>query len=347
MASLQRAIGTGRRAILRLAHLVVQSLGPALLLLAMLVGLLQPDTGKADPLVILAIGSLLGLSLSVGAAVTLLIAQQIAERYPRQLFREFRRDPTWIFVVGVAAAAVCLSAGAALWRPTVSTAWAAWLALSGVLLLAASRLPSLLDSLDAEVLVTRVASHATVRLKAHESRDDAAKEVQDGVESLTTVARQGVQLGDPKVVAAALAGVNELVAAYVVSRAYGGIEDPTVDFAMQRYELVAEAAVGASRVVALPAVIDSARDLGTKAAGFRLLLNPDWEAVTARITNLLTQIAAASLTDRLSWSGSMATVAISKNAVELVREGRARSISRTSPAFERLGSPAYPPMRST
>lgn len=329
------------RNVARFGRVAWRLAGPATVVLALGILAVQPDAKHSDPAMIVAIGSLLGLSLSVAAAVALLLVQQMAERYPRQLFREFRRDPNWILVIGVAAAAVCWTAGSALWQPTASTAWAAWLSVVGVLLLVAERLPYLFDSLDAEVLSTRFASAALARLRSRKTRGAFAEELQTSAQSLATIARQGVQQEDEKVVFAALVGINDLLVTYVGSAGYVGIEDPSVDYVMQRYTIVTEAAIGSSRVVALPAVVESLKDLGAKAARVRLPLNPDWEAVTGRVTNLLGQIAEASLRDQLSWSGSMATAAVADGALELVRNARVAAIRQHLDLLTQVGRAGY------
>lgn len=290
----------------------------------------QPDRHAVDPTLILTIATLPGLALSVGAAVTLLIAQHTAERHSRQIYREFRRDPSWIIVIGLAASSVVATVAAGLQFPTVSTTWASLILLVAVLLVSAAQLPTLLDSLDPATLATRFGKRMARRVSSvhqgHDHDDQVAGATRSGVESLFAVARGGLRSEDPEVVTAALASVHDLLVAYLQSIALPGIDDLTADFAMQRYEVLAQAARAYSPVVVLPSIVDALRDLGVAASRLRIPLNPDWEPISLRVSSILLEIAAASLGDQISSSGGMATAAIAECAEALVVNHRPRLV---------------------
>ena len=309
-----------------LARLTWRAAGWTLLGAGLVVCFRQPSNSPVDAGLVVAIGSLLGLALSVGAAVALLIAQSTAERYPRQIFREFRRDSNWIVVIAVAALGVCATVAAALWRATLSTAWAALLALVGVLLVAAVRLPRLLDSLDAVELAERFTARTVNGVRAADGWARTDDRTRAGVEGLVSLTRRATASEDPEVVRAALGGINDVITSHIQSRAYTGIDDATCDFILQRYELVVEAATRQSRVVVLPAVVESLSGLGKAAAGLNIPLNRDWEPVTMRVASLLSAVAASSLQDQVSSAGSMATASIADCAIALLKNERSRSI---------------------
>ena len=309
-----------------------RSLGIAgwLLILGSVALFLQnPDRRDLDAAVIVTVASLLGLALSIAFAATLLLAQHMSERHARSVLAEFRRDRSWIFLLALLAASVCVAVAAALQQPTMSTGWSSFLLLAGVFLVAGDRYPSLLDTLDPVLLTARMSDRAIrdlvrdARVKQPLERDKRlVASLQQGVERVTGVARQAIKAEDPEVLRAALDGVRRQLAAYMKSVSLISIEDSAADFTLQRLELTAQMAWETSTVVLLPAAVQEVRRIGLDAAEIHNPLNRDWEPLTYRICELLGEMAKRSLVDDRSAAPGMATAAIGDVARQLVRSGR-------------------------
>jgi hypothetical protein len=297
----------------------------------------QPLPDAIDHDALIGVAGILATVLSIAFAVTLLVAQHTAERHARVLYVEFRRESAWRYVLGALAVGVALIVGSALWRPTLSTGWAA-LAITVLLgLFTASLFGRLLDSLDATLLADRLTDRTVKELVAIASRerpypDKALKPVAErGIEIARLTAIQGITSNDIEVVRAGFRGIRRAFVAYIEGSSTRGWDGEVATIAFNALRDATERAVRLSPVILLPVALEELTTLGVESQ--RTLEEDGAETVSVRLNSLLFDVLAQTLTNDQSAAAAMATSAIGTGALALIR---ARSPNMVSDHIAKL-----------
>lgn len=310
------------------------ALGPwAALGAAIAVFVVQPDRADVDPGLVVAIASLAGVALSLGFAVTLLIAQHTAERHVRLMFAEFRADRTWVSTLAWFATGVGLIVTAGIARPTTSTAWAALLTLVWLALLGARAFPRLLDSLDPVVLAERAAQRAVRRLERARPHslgrldEQLVTETGRGITACATMAHEALVNDDGDVLEAALAGMRSILISYLRRSPLAQPTDLPVDLVFQRIDVITENVSRRSQVILMPVFIAELKQLGIEAVELARLNPYGSDPVSLRLNMVLVELIAASLRNRSSTAPSFAATTIADLGVALVEANRPNAVS--------------------
>ena len=325
-----RVIHAARRALSRFRRTgeqvgrVVARIAPLVLVaaaVALFVGQPIPDPINHDALI--GIAGILATVLSIGFAVTLLVAQHTAERHARVLYVQFRRERAWLGVLGLLALGVVLVTAGALIRSTVSTGWAS-LALAVALgFYTASLVPRLLDSLDATLLADRLTDRTVADLRAIARRnrpypDPAMKPAtRRGLEIARLIATQGVASDDSEVVRAGFRGMRRVLVAYIEGSSTRGWDGEIVNLGFQSLRDVTDRSVKANPVLMLPAALEELTTFGVESQ--RTLEEGGNETVSGRLNSLFLEVVAQTLKNDQSAAPAMATAGIGDSAQALIR----------------------------
>ncbi|MGH2782491.1 MAG: hypothetical protein ACRDLA_14000, partial [Thermoleophilaceae bacterium] len=211
-----------RRAAIGLVRAVVLAAPFVLAALALWLFAAQPWPELVELDALVGVAGIVATVLSLGLTVTLIVAQHTAERHARVLYEEFRRERSWLGILGVLGVGVVVILAGALARPTASTAWAALSLASALGVWAASLLPRLLDSLDRTELAKRITDRTVAELRKAArreprwEREPVLKPVaRRGLGIARAIADQGITAGDEETVRAGYASVRRVVVAYV------------------------------------------------------------------------------------------------------------------------------------
>lgn len=316
------------RAANRIARSVVMTLArvaPLVLgAVAVWLVLVQPSTQPVDQDALIGIAGIVATVLSLGFAVTLLVAQHTAERHARVIYVEFRHEGAWLRVLAFLAIGVILIAGASLARPTLSTAWAALAVTAALGLYAASLVPRLLDSLDATRLAERLTDRTVGELRdiarrhARDDIDPALKLVAShGLEMASVMAVQGINSNDKEVVRAGFAGIRKVLVAYIEGSPTRGWDTEIINLAFQHLGEAVDRCLKASPVLNLPAALTELTALGVEAQ--RTLEEDGPEAMSGRLNSLFLDVARETLTNEESSGAAMAAAGIGESALALLR----------------------------
>lgn len=318
-SALSRLRRTGEqvgRVVARIAPLVLVAAAVALF-----VGQPIPDPINHDALI--GIAGILATVLSIGFAVTLLVAQHTAERHARVLYVQFRRERAWLGVLGLLALGVVLVTAGALIRSTVSTGWAS-LALAVALgFYTASLVPRLFDSLDATLLADRLTDRTVADLRAIARRnrpypDPAMKPAtRRGLEIARLIATQGVASDDSEVVRAGFRGMRRVLVAYIEGSSTRGWDGEIVNLGFQSLRDVTDRSVKANPVLMLPAALEELTTFGVESQ--RTLEEGGNETVSGRLNSLFLEVVAQTLKNDQSAAPAMATAGIGDSAQALIR----------------------------
>jgi hypothetical protein len=279
-----------------------------------------------------AVAALLATALSLAFTVTLLVAQHMAERHARELYREFRGDRVWpwtLAVLGLGVIAI-LAMGAV--RPTRSSEIASlWLTL-GLGLTGVAVFPHILDTLDRVVLVERVTTRFVRRISErrplqaqwrvdHEIRVEADR----GVAVLSGLATEAVGDEDEELIRAAVRGVGEVLLACLRNVSVIDMVDPTVVTTFQRLDILVDACARRSPVLLLPVVIEQLTALGVEGASVPNYLNSSYEPISSFLEQTMGRVVELTSVDDRSAAAALATHAVGEVSVALVGADRANA----------------------
>jgi hypothetical protein len=320
-----REVSDRAKAIARRGAVMTAQVAPALLVVAALaIMVIQPwpDPLQLDALV--AIAGIVATVLSLGFAVTLLVAQHTAERHARALYAEFRREGAWLRVLGWLAVGVVVIVAASLLWPTLSTAYASLLLVVALGLYAASLLPHLLDSLDATRLAERLTDRSVRELNDIARSynrlevDTVLKPVaSQAIEIASGIAVQGIASNDKEVARAGFAGMRRVLVAYVEGSPTRGWDTVVINLAFQHIGEAVDRCVKEKPVTILPAVIEELTALGVESQ--RTLEVDGNEAISLRLNGQFFDIVRDTLTNEASPGAAMATRGIGESALALIR----------------------------
>lgn len=310
------AIGLARRALLAAPFLLVT--------LALWLFAAQPFPERVELDALVSIAGIVATVLSLGLTVTLIVAQHTAERHARVLYEEFRRERSWLGVLGMLGVGVMAIVAAALARPTASTAWAALTLASALGIGAASLLPRLLDSLDRTELAKRLTDRTVNELRRiarHHpkyEREPALKPVaKRGLEIASAIADQGITTNDRETVRAGYVGMRRVIVAYVDGSDTRGWDGELLTLAFQHLSVVTDLCAQKDSVILLATAIEELRALAVES---QATLEPDGpESVSIRLNVLLVEVAARTITNDQSAVPAMATGAIGEGGMALIR----------------------------
>lgn len=281
-----------------------------------------PERVELDALV--GIAGIVATVLSLGLTVTLIVAQHTAERHARVLYEEFRRERSWLGILGILGVGVVAILAAALARPTASPAWAALALASALGVGVASLLPRLLDSLDRTELAKRLTDRTVAELRRaakrepRYEREPALKPVaRRGLGIARAIADQGVTAGDEETVRAGYAAMRRVIVAYVEGSDTRGWDGEVLTLAFQQLSVVTDLCAQKDAVIVLAAAIDELRALAVES---QATLEPDGpETISIRLNGLLVDVAARTIMNDQSAVPAMATGAIGEGAIALIR----------------------------
>ena len=332
MAELRRAATGLARPLLVAAAVVL--VGLTLWLFAV-----QPDPEQVELDALVAIAGIVATVLSLGLTVTLIVAQHTAERHARVLYEEFRRERSWLGILGVLGFGVVAIVAAALARPTASTAWAALALASALGIGAASLLPRLLDSLDRTELAKRLTDRTVAELRrarrlARYEREPALKSVaRRGLGIARAIADQGVTAGDEETVRAGYASMRRVIVAYVEGSDTRGWDGDILTLAFQHLSVVTDLCTQKDAVVLLAAAVEEMRTLAVEG---QATLEPGGnETLSIRLNGLLVEVAAKTIMNDQSGVPALATSAIGEGGLALIR---ARSPNMVADHIRKLRS---------
>jgi hypothetical protein len=322
----QAVAAVGRRALLRLARLLLPIAAVVLAVGGTALIVWQPSKDSLDAGTIIGIGTIVATVLSLGLTVTLLVAQHTAERHAHVLYVEFRRERAWLESLGLLAIGVAGIVLAALWHPTVSTGWGAFALMVALGVSAAGRLPRLLDSLDRTVLAQRLTDriiHDLDRIARTTSpirREQALQPVaQRGIEIAHTLAVEGVASNDKEVVAAGFAALRRVLIAYIAGSPFKGFSSETVSFAFANLRDATLQSAKEGAVLLLPVAVDELAVLGR--ASPTVLEPRDNDSVSIPLNSLLIDVVGLTMTNDYAWTAAMATGAIGDGGEAAIRAG--------------------------
>lgn len=281
-----------------------------------------PETVELDALI--AIAGIVATVLSLGLTVTLIVAQHTAERHARVLYEEFRRERSWLGILGMLGIGVVAIVAGALARPTASTAWAALALASALGAGAASLLPRMLDSLDRTELAKRLTDRTVedlrraARREPRYEREPALKPLAArGLEIASAIAGQGIVTRDKETVRAGYAGMRRVIVAYVEGSETRGWDGEVLTLAFQHLSVVTDLCTQKDAVILLAPAIEELRALAVES---QATLEPDGpETVSIRLNGLLVDVAARTIMNDQSAVPAMATGAIGEGAIALIR----------------------------
>jgi hypothetical protein len=283
-----------------------------LVVVALAIIVLQPWPEPVDVDALVAVAGIVATVLSLGFAVTLLVAQHTAERHARALYAEFRREGAWLRVLGWLAVGVVVIVAASLLRPTFSTAVASLMLVVALGLYSASLLPRLFDSLDATKLAERLTDrsvrelndivHSYDRLQVDSLLKPVASKA---IEIASGIAVQGIASNDKEVTRAGFAGMRRVLVAYVEGSPTRGWDTEVINLAFQHIGEAVDRCIREKPVTILPAVIEELTALGVESQ--RTLEVDGNEAVSGRLNGQFFDIVRDTLTNEESAGAAMAT----------------------------------------
>jgi hypothetical protein len=296
-----------------------------------------PEAVELDALI--AVAGIVATVLSLGLTVTLIVAQHTAERHARVLYEEFRRERSWLGILGVLAVGVVVIVAASLLRPTASTAWAALALASALGIGAAFLLPRLLDSLDRTELARRVTDRTVselrraARLPTWEREPALQPAAKRGLGIARAIADQGVTSGDEETVRAGYASMRRVVVAYVEGSHTRGWGGEVLTLAFQHLSVVTDLCTQKDALVLLAAAVEELRDLAVEG---QATLEPGGnETLSIRLNGLLVEVAAKTIMNDQSGVPALATSAIGEGGLALIR---ARSPNMVADHIRKLRS---------
>ncbi len=294
----------------------------AALALALFVAQPVPDPIDHDALI--GVAGILATVLTIGFAVTLLVAQHTSERHARVLYAEFRREHAWLSVLGFLAIGVVLIVAGALIRSTVSTGWAS-LALAVALgIYTATLVPHLLDSLDG----TKLADQATDRVvkelngfarsRERNEREDGLKPVAErGLEIGRLIAVQGALSNDTEVLRSGFRGMRRVLVAYIEGSPTRGWDGEIVNLGFQSFRDVVTRCLDLDPVLMMRVVLEELTAFGVESQ--RTLEADGAETVSGRLNTLFFEVVRGTLMNDQSAAAAMATRGIGDSALALLR----------------------------